>query len=94
MKLIQKLINCEHNGTISILVGFGCFQNEIRFPKYQSVSFIEKKHFLVCDKCGKAFSQKSGLSSHNTFQHPDPNKVMPVKRKRWFSVTRFDYNGA
>ena len=38
--------------------------------------------FLVCDKCGKAFSQKSGLSSHNTFQHPDPNTVMPVKRKR------------
>ena len=34
----------------------------------------EKKKPYVCDKCGKAFSQKSGLSSHNTFQHPDPNK--------------------
>ena len=49
---------------------------------HNSVNFIEKSNSLVCDKCGKAFSQKSGLSSHNTFQHPDPNKVMPVKRKR------------
>lgn len=46
------------------------------------VAVHQKKKPYVCDKCGKAFSQKSGLSSHNTFQHPDPNKIMPVKRKR------------
>ena len=46
------------------------------------VAVHQKKKPYVCDKCGKAFSQKSGLSSHNTFQHPDPNKVLPVKKKR------------
>ena len=40
--------------------------------------FHEKNPFFLISIGGKAFSQKSGLSSHNTFQHPDPNKVLPV----------------
>ena len=39
---------------------------------------FHKKTFFFISIGGKAFSQKSGLSSHNTFQHPDPNKVLPV----------------
>ena len=80
LKLSPIFVSSVHN--------FGKPDNE---SVYNSVNFIEKSNSLVCDKCGKAFSQKSGLSSHNTFQHPDPNKVMPVKRKRWFSVGTCKY---